>query len=359
MKHAEELTEIAGRLETAARLRDRYADGLNSVSKAADGVARSFSGYWRYGTPIYCRNFELFHGGQRISDGYTDLTRTRFAMYENKVVAKYIEELANFPDIEFARTSAYSAVQVFNREKEEAISVLELELSHGSDPFLYRIKRAVENVEPPSELDRRRWPEVIADLSLAKDGLEVPPHVPVKTEIESINHSFQICDAAARLCLNAASHLQRKSGTKSSAASSRVGTKVFIGHGRSLAWRELKDFVQDRLGLPWDEFNRVPIAGVTNIARLLEMLDSAAIALLVLTGEDELADGDVQPRMNVVHEAGLFQGRLGFTRAIVVLEEGGKEFSNIQGLGHIRFPKGRISAAFEEVRGVLEREEII
>ena len=36
--------------------------------------------------------------------------------------------------------------------------------------------------------------------------------------------------------------------------------------------------------------------------------------------------------MNVVHEAGLFQGRLGFTRAIVLLEEGCAEFSNIQGL---------------------------
>jgi predicted nucleotide-binding protein len=60
--------------------------------------------------------------------------------------------------------------------------------------------------------------------------------------------------------------------------------------------------------------------------------------------------------MNVIHEAGLFQGRLGFTKAIVVLEEGCAEFSNIQGLGQIRFPAGRISAAFEDIRQVLERE---
>lgn len=40
-----------------------------------------------------------------------------------------------------------------------------------------------------------------------------------------------------------------------------VGDKVFIGHGRSPAWRELKDFLAERLGLPWDEFNRVPVAG--------------------------------------------------------------------------------------------------
>ena len=123
-----------------------------------------------------------------------------------------------------------------------------------------------------------------------------------------------------------------------------------------LLWRELKDFIGDRLGLPYDEFNRVPVAGVTNVARLSEMLDAAAIAFLILTAEDEQADGSMRARENVVHEAGLFQGRLGFTRAIVLLEEACGEFSNNQGLGQIRFPKGNIAAAFEEIRRVLERE---
>ena len=161
-------------------------------------------------------------------------------------------------------------------------------------------------------------------------------------EVVSLKHSFDICKAAAELCRKAASHLDRKSRRKT--AEDRIGTNVFIGHGGSAAWRELKDFVEDRLGLPWDEFNRVPVAGVTNITRLSEMLDAAAVAFLVLTAEDEMAGGDIQARMNVVHEAGLFQGRLGFTKSIVLLEEGCKEFSNIQGLGQIRFPKGRISA---------------
>jgi predicted nucleotide-binding protein len=89
------------------------------------------------------------------------------------------------------------------------------------------------------------------------------------------------------------------------------------------------------------------------------MLDAAAIAFLVMTAEDEMADGAVQARMNVVHEAGLFQGRLGFTRAVVMLEEGCEQFSNIEGLGQIRFPGGNIAAAFEEVRRVLEREGLI
>ena len=89
------------------------------------------------------------------------------------------------------------------------------------------------------------------------------------------------------------------------------------------------------------------------------MLDSAASAFLVLTAEDEQFDGTTNPRMNVVHEAGLFQGRLGFTKGIILLEDGCAEFSNINGLGQIRFPQGNIKAAFEEVRQVLEREGLV
>jgi hypothetical protein len=50
---------------------------------------------------------------------------------------------------------------------------------------------------------------------------------------------------------------------------------------------------------------------------------------------------------------------LGFTKAIVILEEGCEEFSNIQGLGQIRFPKGQVSACYEEIRLVLEREGLL
>ena len=186
---------------------------------------------------------------------------------------------------------------------------------------------------------------------------QMPPHIDVLAEVASIRHSFNICKAAAEICEKAASHLERKSRKKK--ATNRIGTNVFIGHGHSLAWRELKDFIQDRVRLPWDEFNRVPVAGIANSTRLSEMLDAAAIAFLVLTAEDEMADGELQARANIIHEAGLFQGRLGFMRAIVLLEDGCKDFSNIEGLGQIRFPKGKIAGAFEEIRRVLEREGLI
>lgn len=140
--------------------------------------------------------------------------------------------------------------------------------------------------------------------------------------------------------------------------SSASREKVFIGHGRSPLWRELKDFLQDRLGLPWDEFNREAVAGYSTFERLSEMLTHAKFAFLIMTAEDEHTDSSLHARENVVHEVGLFQGKLGPRKAIILLEDGCKEFSNIIGLCQIRFPKAHISAAFEEIRRVLEREGI-
>jgi predicted nucleotide-binding protein len=137
------------------------------------------------------------------------------------------------------------------------------------------------------------------------------------------------------------------------------GKRIFIGHGRSPLWRELKDFIADRLGLPWDEFNREPVAGVTTSDRIERMMSDAAFALLIMTAEEEHADSKVYARPNVIHEVGLFQGKLGIRRAIILLEESCSEFSNIYGLSQIRFPPGDIAARFEEIRRVLEREGLL
>lgn len=141
--------------------------------------------------------------------------------------------------------------------------------------------------------------------------------------------------------------------------SSESQEAVFIGHGRSREWLALQSFLKDRLHLQCVEFNTESAAGVGTQERLSELLDQANFAFLVMTAEDEQSDGSKRTRENVVHEAGLFQGRLTFRRAIVVVEEGTVEFSNIHGLGQIRFPNGQIQSCFEEVRKVLERERIV
>jgi predicted nucleotide-binding protein len=373
MTPIEELTTATKGLRAAAVAveLESIAGPMQVLGEAVEQIKRSFSGSWLgYHAYVYYEGLEPAPPGANFSQErglkdlrYTSLgSRGHWQQFDPHEVKAIIFQRARSPNLEPARKAAAEAESVFDEFKAQAASILETELGNQSDAFLARLKADLEKVRPMSSFDvaehwRPKGAIMTRDTVALGQGMRIPPHVEVLAELASINQSFAICKAAADICTKAASHLERKN--RKNPAEARVGTNVFIGHGRSGAWRELKDFVQDRLGLPWDEFNRVPVAGVTNIARLSEMLDAAAIALLVMTAEDEMADGEHQARMNVVHEAGLFQGRLGFTKAIVLLEESCREFSNIQGLGQIRFSQGNIAAAFEEVRRVLERERLI
>jgi predicted nucleotide-binding protein len=75
-----------------------------------------------------------------------------------------------------------------------------------------------------------------------------------------------------------------------------------------------------------------------------------------MTAEDEVKGDLLRARQNVIHEIGLFQGRLGFSKAIVLLEEGVEEFSNLNGINHISFGKGGIRETFGDVLAAISAE---
>jgi hypothetical protein len=278
-------------------------------------------------------------------------------------VVAHIRREAGNPDLTRIRAASDVARKKLDDGKAEMASLMSAALSQYGEGLLEEIRDAAAQVFAGTEAQYRQMMlptgQIMSrDMRALTEGPVLAPHQAVQAEVLALRAPFDACDELATLARRGATHARRlDSGRRPPLRP--AGTSVVIGHGRSLAWRELKDFVHDRLRLPWDEFNRVPVAGMTNVTRLSEMLDNAAIALLVLTAEDEQADGEMVARQNVIHEVGLFQGRLGFTRAIVLLEEGCAQFSNIEGLGQIRFRAGEISSTFEEVRRVMEREGLV
>ena len=249
----------------------------------------------------------------------------------------------------------------FSIEKNNLLSIVEIETSRSNSDFIATNKEVVTKLSLTSQLEyiEHQKPERLQsrDSLAIYQGLRVPPHVTVLAQVVSVQATIQGIKSLAEYTRIVASHVRRDWDRQN--RDSSVGDRVFVGHGHSPIWRELKDFLKDKLHIRVDEFNRVPIAGKTTVDRLQEMLNSAAIAFLVMTGEDGQPDGGFRARENVVHEAGLFQGRLGFKRAIILLEDGCDEFTNITGLGQIRFPENNIRAVFHDVREVLEREGII
>jgi len=364
-----ELLAIAGRLEKLSRKADALKVPLARLEEAANATGKAWSGSWLgYHASVYYENLQPPPPGAHFSMewGFKQLrtietTTGAWREFDEDTITGSIYKAAGNPSLTAARSLAESAETAFVDDKPEVLSLLSTAISEREDPFISDLKKEVEQTVALSQVEiiHRLRPsgQIMSRDSLAiSQGFRTPPHISVLADVLALGQAPMACDRLAKIARQAASHLARK---KRSGGARQMGTTVFIGHGGSLLWRELKDYIQDRLHLPWDEFNRVSPAGVTNTARLSAMLDTASIAFLVMTGEDDLADGKIHARMNVVHEAGLFQGRLGFNRAIILLEEGCEEFSNLHGLGQIRFPKGKIRAAFDDVRQVLEREGLL
>jgi len=134
---------------------------------------------------------------------------------------------------------------------------------------------------------------------------------------------------------------------------------VFIGHGRSPLWARLQLFVENELGVRTINYESEPRVGESIVTILESFLNEASFAVLILTAEDETGSGNKRARQNVVHEAGLFQGRLGFNKAILLVQEGLEEFSNVAGLQHIPFSGDQIDQTFYDLRRVLKREALI
>lgn len=131
---------------------------------------------------------------------------------------------------------------------------------------------------------------------------------------------------------------------------------VFVGHGRSPQWKELKDHLHDLHDYHVEAYETGARSGHTIRDVLSSSLERSSFAILVHTAEDKLADGSYQARPNVIHETGLFQGKLGFSRVAILLEEGTADYSNLQGIHQIRYSQGRIRETFGDVLATLRRE---
>ena len=344
------------------------SSSLDSLEKCALEVGKSWSGSWLgYQSRVYYEGLKPPPAGANftsewgLKDAYTLGSRGNSVEYPMDAVEAEIKRRARVLDTDKARAAADEGLKFVEQKLDDVASILRTANSLRADAFIEKLLKEVEDTEvfPAREFISMMKPKgslMSRDAIAVSQGLRTPPHISVLAEVYALRAPRVVCESLATVVRRAFSHLGRME-TKLAKAE-RIGTNVCIGHGRSKEWKDLKDFIADRMKLPWDEFNRVSVAGIPNTVRLSTMLDGAAIAFLVLTAEDETADGKVQARLNVVHEAGLFQGRLGFSRAIVMLEEGCEQFSNIEGLGQIRFPNN-IRAAFHDVQLVLEREGLV
>lgn len=368
----DEVVRITRRCERAARLfesepvKSSY-ESLMKVAAEFDALSsRSWLGYHAF---VYTDGFArprpgmIFNPQWGLRESYGRGTIGPWRTYEYEEVADEIKYRAGVEDLAPLTKASNSAREIFDGCKIELIPLFDAIIEHTNDPVIRSLREKAEKVPShvsATEFAKSEQPRsfLSSDTLAYSQGVNVPHHLSFTYWLaEKYSYATQAGELA-EVGRHAQKYLSARLKMKGKTVAKTEG-KIFIGHGRSPDWMELKLFIQDRLHLTCVDFNSEPVAGLTNKERLLAMLDESCFAFLVMTGEDEQGDGTRRARENVIHEVGLFQGRLSFERAIVLLEETCSMFSNMDGLTQLRYPSGMISAKFEDVRSVLTREGIL
>ncbi len=370
-----EIAEIAAACEAVGSVFDTplLQPMMARLRDAASAIGAAWSGSWiGYHGRVYLDGFQrpdpsvLFDVDYGLQQEYFNRTRGPWRLYEMQEVLDAIKGRAGIQDLGSLEDASKHALERLQQAKEEVLPLIDALLQEREDDTLRRTFREIEGLEEyvapaalaASEAPKRYSTRDQLASSQMTQGVPIPPHIYFDSYLASLQYPAFQAKKVAQKARYVERYLRRRSQVQATRRQA-LGTKVFIGHGHAGVWKELRDFLRDRLDLDYEEFNRTSAAGMATTERLSEMLENANFAFLVLTAEDLHADQTRHARENVTHEAGLFQGRLGFRKAIVLLEDDCDEFSNIAGLGQIRFRRDNLAAKYDEIRAVLEREGII
>ncbi len=137
--------------------------------------------------------------------------------------------------------------------------------------------------------------------------------------------------------------------------STRLPKGVFISHGGNPQWHEVRDFIERECGLPTCVFESHLWSSKQVTEALQGYLEQCSFAVCVLTAEDLAEDGTRRARQNVLHEAGLFQGRHGFERVTLLVEDC-EVVPELAGLPAVRFPRGRVDTAFWQLQRMIRTQ---
>lgn len=369
-RSAEFIAIAAQASEIAEKIADLDTVPLDALENAAKEIGRSWSkSNLGYQANVYYENYEVPPAGAIFSrewgfDGLYHGTTGDWEIRRVDEVKAEIEERAGKPDLSVSKEQSDGLRPEVEKLIQRARSVA-AKLPRPYDDYvkenverLDHLKLASESLLAQHQMQGVTGQFITRDMQALEGGAQLAGHQVMIAKVRYIRSPYRVAESLATICERLGMHLEGEDPQVEKMIT-QLGNKVFIGHGGASAdYQTLGIWLTDQ-GLEWEVFDRKPTAGMSIKERLTEMLNNAQIAFLLMTSEDETAEGKSVARANVIHEVGLFQGRLGWMKAIILLEEGCEEFSNIVGVGQIRYPKGNIKAVFDDIRQVLVRENVL
>jgi predicted nucleotide-binding protein len=136
--------------------------------------------------------------------------------------------------------------------------------------------------------------------------------------------------------------------------------RVFLAHGPSPEWEKMHTFLAHDGEIFVETFDADDVeqgleSSSSRIAQRIEQCGFAVCLLVDDKGDSEATAANQQ----VLQYAGVFQGRYGFERVALVVEEGCEVLSNVAGLIRLEYPRGDIDRVFWRLEQMLRREGLI
>ena len=233
-------------------------EAVDLLIKSAEQIGKSWSNSWLgYHSTVYYNNFAPPPPGARFSqangltaDRLVSNTRGEWIEYPFDYVKQVVCEAAGNPDLSLVIPKQKEANEVFEEIKDSTLSLIYTNYDLEQDNFLKKLVNDIENSMILSQQNiidylKPSGQFMCRDMVAIEKGLQVPPHLQVWVQATQIKLTFQSCDELYKLIRKLANHI--KNMEKKVVVEERIGTNIFIGHGRSHLWRELKDFIDDRV----------------------------------------------------------------------------------------------------------------
>jgi hypothetical protein len=280
---------------------------LRQVSKRCEEVGRTSSNSWLgYQANVYYKDFQEPPAGV-FFDAEFGLDGSPFAGPDPnwvEVVSKDVEDRVFGPSGEaaLAKVREFSAKGrvLVESAKAEVLPILRAYLADRDDSLVARIAEEIRAARILGAMDiaNQRSPKkhvITQDERALMQGTWAPPHVNIESRIGAATEPSTRARELAGQLAKVTAHLGRavKPG-----ASPRAQAPVFF---------------------------------------------------VITAAHDEKA------RANVIQQVALLQKRVITAKPVLLIEEGSGQVPNLDGVGLIRFPKGDIATAFEEVRRALEK----
>ena len=296
----EELDGFIGALEQLVEegRQEDIQTPMDLLWNAAQQVGDASSGSWiGYHANVYYKDLQPPPPGAHFSREWGGMetyarasTKGEWVECDPSEIKEEISRLANNPNLDAAEAYGRKASEIFRSHQRNVLSIIEVLTDGVESRLLVDLTEDIQKLTVPTEaqvlLSCRPRQGQSRDSLAVYQGIWTPPHIPPLCQVQVIRSTIETIGKFAELTRQVKMHGSRLQQRRQQ--DTNQGNMIFIGHGHSPMWMELKIFLGERLGLPIDEYSRVSSAGKPTTDRLLEMMETAKAAFLLMTGRTKL-----------------------------------------------------------------------